>query len=428
MQIVAMVRYRNNQVIQNLLKIILGAGFGQVITLVATPIVARLYGPESFGLQGTLMAFVGFISIATSLSFPMAIVVAKDEGRAIALAIISTVFCLVSSILLTCIILLSEGKALEFVGLEILSPYIIWVPILATLITINNSAIYFLSRNNAFSLYSSTSVITSSLTNTTKVVLGTASSGTPGLIIANALGYMVAPIAGIIYWFNHCEKNTPLTVSRMRSVVIEHRDFVYMRTPQSIIWAISQSIPLVMLASGFGAVVAGKYALAIAIVGSPASLFASAITLVLFPKVSKNLREGKNIRLSLIKATWMTLSGTIIPLFVVMAFGPSLFSLLLGDEWREAGIIAAILSPWIWLRIASKPAEAAIPGLGLQRGLLIYELFSAGSKLLAFWVGIVWFTNPFVAISLFSMAGTTTYIIFIAWVLVESNSSRVSEN
>ncbi|MDA3876552.1 MAG: hypothetical protein PF483_05645 [Halothiobacillus sp.] len=65
----------------------------------------------------------------------------------------------------------------------------------------------------------------------------------------------------------------------------------------------------------------------------------------------------------------------------------------------------------------NKPSVAAVPVLGIQRGLLVYELFSTGGKVIAVMIGFYSYKSDLVAIALFSLIGTVTYAVIILWII-----------
>jgi hypothetical protein len=71
-------------------------------------------------------------------------------------------------------------------------------------------------------------------------------------------------------------------------------------------------------------------------------------------------------------------------------------------------------------------AVVAVPALGLQRGLLIYEVFSTGSKIVALAMGFYWFNSDVVAIALFSISGVLTYIAMMLWIVWNASSRRLN--
>jgi len=106
----------------------------------------------------------------------------------------------------------------------------------------------------------------------------------------------------------------------------------------------------------------------------------------------------------------------------VIVAGPFLFEFVFGEKWHTAGIYAQWLSLWLFLQYINKPAVSAIPALQLQGGLLIYEIFSTGTKLLALWLGFIVFKSDVAAIALFSAFGVVAYVWLILWVIYRSKA------
>ena len=71
-----------------------GTAAGQVITLLATPVLSRIYSPSDYGAFASLLAFVAIASTAGSLRLESAVPIASDSD---ALQLLKT--CIVTSIL-----------------------------------------------------------------------------------------------------------------------------------------------------------------------------------------------------------------------------------------------------------------------------------------------------------------------------------------
>jgi len=91
-----------------------------------------------------------------------------------------------------------------------------------------------------------------------------------------------------------------------------------------------------------------------------------------------------------------------------------------GVEWQLAGVYAQWLSLWLFFQYVNKPAVSAIPALRLQKGLLIYEVFSTGTKVLALYLGYTVFKSDVAAVALFSVVGVAAYAWLILWVTMRS--------
>ena len=119
----------------------------------------------------------------------------------------------------------------------------------------------------------------------------------------------------------------------------------------------------------------------------------------------------------IIKATgWLACIGCV-PFGVVVVLGPWLFSTIFGVEWIIAGEYARWLALFFFFNFINKPSVVAVPVLGIQKGLLVYELFSTGGKVVAVMIGFYSYKSDLVAIALFSLIGTVTYAVMILWII-----------
>jgi hypothetical protein len=165
-----------------------------------------------------------------------------------------------------------------------------------------------------------------------------------------------------------------------------------------------KAAPLMVLAAAYGAGAAGQYTLAAMALGAPVGLLGQSVGTVFYPRVTALVQARANVAAEI----WRTTRGLAMvaagPFLLLAVAGPALFALLFGEAWRTAGEYARWLSPWLFLQLVNKPAVAAIPALRLQGGLLVYEVASTGSKLLALWAGWKLALGDVGSVALFSLA------------------------
>jgi len=266
------------------------------------------------------------------------------------------------------------------------------------------------------------------LTNGSKSMSGVCAPTTMALVLSNSIGGVFGVVMMYFAWDrkSHEYQNTlePDFTSQKRSLLAkEYKDFPLFRTPQVFINNLSQQLPILLLSYYFGAKTAGHYSIVMMALGLPVGLVGGAVYSVLYPQISESVSKGNNVKEFIVKATKGMLLAGLFPLLLVVIFGPTLFSWVFGAEWERAGIYAQWLAPWMFLQYANKPAVAAIPALRLQGGLLTYEIFSTGSKILALWLGFVLFRDDVIAIALFSVFGVISYLWLISWVIKCSDAA-----
>src|SRR5699024_1687778 len=85
--------------IKNILILASGTSFAQLIVVITTPILTRIYSPEEFGIYGSFISLALIFSTVVNLSYEESIVLPKLNRNAINLTKGSIFFSLVLSIL-----------------------------------------------------------------------------------------------------------------------------------------------------------------------------------------------------------------------------------------------------------------------------------------------------------------------------------------
>lgn len=411
--------------IRNVLMVASGTAASQAVAMTFAPIITRLYGPEAYGLQGLFISVTGLLATTAALGYPTAIVLPKKDVDAVGLVKLS--------LLIGFFIALLTAVALYFVGMDLLrvlnaegiTAFIPLIPLAMIISVIGNVLTQWLVRKKAFRISAKFAVISSLLIAVAKTGMGFFYPTAQVLIATNVSGSLFGSILtffGWKRWVSQCNSERKINCygATLRQLAFQHRDFPLLRMPQNLINAFSQSLPVLLLASYFGASAAGKYSIAITVLAMPANLIGGSVMSVFYPRVTEAIYNGENARALIIKATFgMAVTG-VFPYLLVAIAGPSLFAFVFGQEWRESGIYAQWLSFWLFLQYINKPAVSAVPALRLQGGLLVYELFSTGSKIFALWLGFTIYKDAVVSIAFFSLFGIVAYTWLILWVVHRS--------
>ena len=147
----------------------------------------------------------------------------------------------------------------------------------------------------------------------------------------------------------------------------------------------------------------------------PTQLIGQSVGDVFYPYITEAAQQGEVLSKRIIKVTLSLVLVGFLPFAFVVAFVPWLFGLVFGGSWAVAGEYARWLSIMLFFTFINRPVIASIPTLGLQRGLMFYELQSTGWKLVALYMGFVFFKSDRVAVFLFSAFGAIFYIALILW-------------
>jgi O-antigen/teichoic acid export membrane protein len=131
---------------------------------------------------------------------------------------------------------------------------------------------------------------------------------------------------------------------------------------------------------------------------------------LLWPKNYEQLRP------LILKVTRNLLIVSFAPALVVLAFGPQIFALVLGETWREAGRYATFLIPMTVAGLVSTsftPTFFVTERQDLQLLREVIRLAVIGS---AFGVAVLFDTSPAVTVALVALASTLGYLLLFATV------------
>ena len=418
--------------VRNVATVATGAAATHAVTFAFAPLITRLYGPEAYGLQGVFTSIVGLLATVAALGYPMAIVLPSRDSDARALARLSVCIGVGTSALAAVtlasfgVTLLESLSAAEIAGFSSLIPIAMLASVLGATLG------QWLIRKRAFKFIATLGVVTAVLVGTTKVILGLIDPRPEALIATNVAGALVGATIAYFVWKRVSSPQSVQSADRGQGhqhlwvLAKRHADFALLRTPQNLINAASHSLPLLLLATYFGVGASGQYSIAIAVLGIPAMLIGEAMMSVFYPRINDAVARGGDARTLIMKATIGMAATAALPFFAIMVLGPTLFSLVFGQEWETAGTYARWLAPWCFFQFINKPAIAAVPPLRLQGGLLAYELFSTGTKVIALFLGWSVFDDPIAAIALFSMSGVIAYVWLIDWVIRRSGATQAA--
>lgn len=387
-----------------------GTAGAQILTMAFAPIITRMYGPEAFGLLGTFMAILGVVTPIAALAYPIAIVLPKSDDDAKGIAKLSLRIALFMALILSVILLFAGNKIAALLGMQAIAAFMLLIPLAMLFSALQQIMQQWLIRKKQFKVTARIAVSQSFILNSSKVGLGWFWPVGSVLIILATLGnalYAVQLWFGAKKWADKDGLINEAAESEvsLNTLAYKYRDFPYYRAPQTFINALSQSLPVLMLASFFGPASAGFYAIGRTVLGMPSMLVGKAVADVFYPTIAEIANRSEDLHRPLIKATLALAVVGIIPYGVVFLFGPLLFSFVFGEEWRVAGEYARWLSAWSYFGFMNRPSVAALAVLNMQRFFLVYEIVSLILRAASLYIGFAILNNDLQAVILFSISG-----------------------
>lgn len=401
--------------LRNVLVLTGGTAGVQVITLATLPLITRLYGPEAMGNVGLFVATVAIFAPIAALTFPIAIVLPKDDCIARDIAKLSFTVAATFSLILFGILLVYGDWLVNTLELHSIEPYIFLMPCSVFVFALYQILKQWAVRKSKFKVTSSVLVKNAIAVNSFKVIAGIINPTSGVLIVITLAGELLRTLLMAINL--KCIFGVGKSKLTLFYLVLRYKDFPMYRAPQVFINAVSQSLPLIMLASVFGSEVAGYFALSKSALMAPVTLVAQAVSDVFYPKITAIINDKGDAKGIIIKATVSLVLVGCIPFAFIILFGPDIFRFVFGEMWVTAGEYAQWISLWLFGVFVTRPVIASIPALNMQRVFLIFEIVSVFVRGGSIWLGYVLFNSDTMVIALYGSVNLMLYLLLIILVV-----------
>jgi O-antigen/teichoic acid export membrane protein len=407
--------FPQGQFLRNLSVVMTGTAVAQLFGLAMMPVVSRLFTPADFGVFGTFYSIVGMWGAVITLSYSSAIVLPKQKEEALNLFALSclSVALIAGFTALAALLFPAEAQHL----LKAPNRWFLLLFIIAVVIMgLTYSLEAWCTRTSAFMSLAVSQVVRMVGAVGIWIAVGFGQMGALGLVFGLVCGDFLASLnLGRASKTDLQEGRTALAWSRMKEVAREYRDFPLYSTPQGLMSALTQGLPVILLGYFYGIGVAGAYAFGIRILQTPMNFISQPLWRVVFQRSSEIHNQDEDLFPFYIKGTVCLFAVILIPAIILFVWAPQLFSWIFGAEWREAGSYARWLIVWIAIAFMNLPASSCATILRQQRNLFIYQCIILVSRTAVLVLGGLYLTTMTTIIS-FSVLGAILNISFILWV------------
>ncbi len=338
-------------------------GVAQAVALFATPLLTRLYTPSDFGVLAVFMALltVGFVIV--TLRYDQAIVIPSASRDAAAVLIVSLVSVFVTSLVVLALLLGLRGPLGDMVGEPSLATWILLLPLALVGAGTYQTLVSWAVRERQVSLIGRTKVSQSTSQVGVQLAAGTLSAGPGGLLI----GLVVGRAVGSARLARRLLRDDALRPwprwTEARAAAVRFRRFPMLGAPAALCNSVAVELAPLILVARFGPITAGLFLAGNRMVGMPINLVGQSVSQVYSGRFGEALRtRPRDLAPLFRRSSRMLVVLGAVPAFVLLMAGPELMSLVLGEEWREAGVYARYLAPMFWAQLAVFPLE---PSLGL---------------------------------------------------------------
>lgn len=409
-------RLQDNRFFRAVFSLASATAAGQLILLLAMPLLTRLYTPAEFGVLAVFTAIMSVILVISSMRYEFAIPLPRNRQSAQVLLFLALLINAGVAVITLIMVAFFYEEIARLSGIPELSGYLWLLPVVIFCAGSYKAFNYWAVRKQKYTSIARTKVLQSVANVITQIITGFVGLGAMGLI----LGQLAGQAAGAF----RLARGTELTAmlrggidwARARVLLGKHRRFPIYDVPAAFVNAMSTQLPNLLLAALFNPVVAGSYMLAERVLSMPMALLGQAVGQVLFGSSRIASDSGALYAMGLRAAFGLTLI-VILPAFVVFFFAGDLFVFLFGADWQEAGQYAAWMIVGLSVQFVYSPISLLLLATEGQKVNLYIHTIMLLAKAIAVLYGYK-LQSPLLAIICFSIVSAVGYGLAIVVLLL----------
>jgi O-antigen/teichoic acid export membrane protein len=354
--------------LRSVLTMMKGTAIAQAIPVLISPLLARLYAPEDYGLFVLFMAVAAVLGTIATLRYELAIVVAGTEDEARQVARLALVLLAGSCIVISVTAAVWAAPLAAFAGRAGQTGWIHAFAPMVALLGCFQVAAYVATRARRFDRLARAAVVQQSVFALVALGLGVALRAPAGLIAAR-IGGLATGLP--MLWQRGLA--SPGASRPLAEVASLHRQFALYNCPYSLVGTLGRELFVLAMTAASQVVAAGYYGLARSVVHAPVTLLSAALSQVVYREAASTLHtpafEEMVLKLTRSIARFAAPAFAALPLLA-----PDAFALVFGERWREAGHYAALMAPVGFLFLFSSWPERVFEVARQQRVSFLIQL------------------------------------------------------
>lgn len=362
--------------------------FGQLINAAGSPVITRLYTPESIGSFSVYLAALYIFCSFSSFRFDKKILTGKSQRVRTSFFILGALFSTVFSILIF------FATSLVFITTSIIEPskynlivtLVLTIPIYVTFQCYLN----ILVAKNRARLAASVRLAQILLMLLFQVALGYFSSLDNSLELGYLLSFLISILIGVFC----TDLGRNISFEKLKILTILNFRQNFFGASSNLLNVMSTQLVTLLLASFFSETEVGFYAIAFRVLIAPSGVFSQAIVQSLSVNIrnwvaaNQNSKVRKFIRYNALGS--FVIFGC---LFIsVFSIGTSGFSFIFGAKWADVYYYSLAIFPWLFTSAIISPSSILFIFYRAESKNLLLQMFSLLGKIVTIFISQFFFS------------------------------------
>jgi O-antigen/teichoic acid export membrane protein len=387
---------------------LVGATFiSQVVLILSSLIITRLYTPADFGILAIFTALVAQTIVCASFRYEWAIPLPESEQVATDLLLLCLILTCGTAPLIVIGVIFAGHPLVIWLNAPGLEPFLWLLPIVILFGGWYQSLNYWSLRQKAFGLLAQTKITQTFWTLGSQISIGLVTPGPLGLLVGAAFNQVAGSGSQALFFWQHYRRQLDqFSVVRLISIVRTYAKFATLSLGASIVEAANAVAPALLIAWLYDPQSAGLFALAQRVTSIPANLVGKSMSQVFTAHASALIRDDPPELKQLFNRTGIFLFA------ISLLISPWIFALAFGERWRAAGVMAQYTIP-MFVGSMTSGSLTILEWLDKQHWLIGWH----GTRLillcLGFWVAHVSHSSSVISIGILSLVAAFMYSILL---------------
>lgn len=402
-----------------------GTAIGQIMLIVSSPLLTRMYRPADFGVLAVFVSLLSFLLGIASWRYQMAIPLADSQEGVVSLLILCLGILVLMTGLMGLVLVLFGSHIVRWTNAPDLGHYLWLLPIsflgAGGFQILTSWAI----RNGEFAALARTRIGQSVGQVGSQLVIGLLTTGAIGLLLGDAVGRATGTTGLARQAWRQLREHAPAVgVREIAHIANRYRRFPLISAGSGLITSAGFQLPLLLVASFYGPAVVGWFALCQRLISMSFVLVASSVGTVYLGEAARVAQIHPD---RLMHLFWATVSRSFLIAIgiatMISIAAPFTFGTIFGEQWTDAGRYAQVLAVAACFQFVNRAIGSTGTILERQELDLVGDVFwivcGCGGLLLGNSLNV----SPLACIALFS-AGTSlgaTLSLALSWYAIRSS-------
>lgn len=393
----------------------LGTGTAQLIQLIGVFILSRIYSPEHFGVLGLFISVLNILAIFSAGGYTQAIMLPKEDQKAIQLLKVCLALILGSSLLCAACCYLIPFS-FSFTGNE---TFFSILPLSLLVYGASLPLKVWANRLKAYKTLSTASILFNLFSVAVSVYLGWKGQVIEGLLF----GLLAGQIVQFFFLIFTLSKNwIKSEEGPYKPLLRDYAAFFKYGMLSDVVNSIARELPFLMLPYLFGEVVLGHFVMAMRFLMLPFNLISQNLGTVFFEKASSTVKEGMLQKLTKETLKSSFLLGVLIYL-ILFLLAPIVLPMFLGAGWGVTIVFIQYLSLWMVFRFGIVPISYLFEIFRAQKEEFYFNGLKFLITFLSLYLGSLLF-DASISILLFGLSNALFFLIYLRYLLHLSSTKK----